>query len=150
MKTQLSLATCLLVLSTTLTAQASKSQSLSTRISLPTGPGSISGLGGEFKPSLASGTASYEIAITAPPSAGGLGPSLALSYDSGGGASDVGLGWALSGLPRIRRRTENGLPTFAPNDPLEVLGLSTASDLLEISPGMFRPQYASRSAKGLS
>ncbi len=124
-------------------AQASKSQSLSTRISLPNGPGSIAGLGGEFKPSMASGTASYEVPIVVPPAAAGFVPSLAMAYDSGGGASDLGLGWNLSGVPRIRRRTENGLPRFDKTDAFEVAGLGIASDLLEISPNIFRPQYES-------
>src|SRR4051794_8437308 len=61
-----------------------------TRISLPKGPGSIHGLGRNFEPSLASGTASYGVNIAMPPGAGGFGPSLSLEYDSGGGVSDLG------------------------------------------------------------
>jgi hypothetical protein len=40
-----------------------------TRISLPKGPGSIEGLGRNFTPSLASGTASYGVDIAVPPGA---------------------------------------------------------------------------------
>ena len=43
-----------------------------TRISLPSGPGSIEGLGRSFAPSLASGTASYGVDIAVPPAAGGV------------------------------------------------------------------------------
>jgi RHS repeat-associated protein len=114
-----------------------------THISLPSGPGSIEGLGRNFAPSLASGTASYGVDIEVPPSAGGFGPHLSLDYDSGGGVSDVGIGWKISGLPSIRRRTENGLPLFVPGDPLEITELGIPCDLLEISSGIYRPEFES-------
>lgn len=114
-----------------------------TRISLPKGPGSIEGLGRNFAPSLASGTASYGVDIAVPPSAGGHAPRLSLDYDSGGGVSDLGMGWKLGGLPAVRRRTDEGVPRFEPNDPLEITGFGPPSDLLEVSPGTFRPQYES-------
>ncbi len=74
-----------------------------THISLPNGPGSIEGLGRNFVPSLASGTAAYGVDIAVPPGAGGFGPKLGLDYDSGTGASELGLGWHIGGVPRIRR-----------------------------------------------
>ena len=114
-----------------------------THISLPSGPGSIEGLGRNFAPSLASGTASYGVDIAVPPSAGGFAPHLSLDYDSGGGVTDVGMGWRLSGIPTLRRRTENGLPQFTDGDPLEIAGMGIPCDLLEISPGTFRPEYES-------
>jgi RHS repeat-associated protein len=128
-----------------------------TRISLPKGPGSIEGLGRSFSPSLSSGTASYGVSIAVPPGVNGFVPDLSLDYDSGGGVSDVGLGWSLSKLPKIRRRTDNGLPKFTDADPFEITGMGIPSDLLEVSPGVFRPQYESgafvrvkRSADGSS
>src|SRR5258708_4993518 len=114
-----------------------------THISLPKGPGSIEGLGRNFVPSLASGTAAYGVDIAVPPSAGGFGPKLSLDYDSGGGASEIGRGWHLGGVPRIRRRTENGLPRFDATDAFELVGLGIPGDLIEMSPGTFRPQEES-------
>ena len=114
-----------------------------THISLPSGPGSIEGLGRSFAPSLASGTASYGVDIAVPPSAGGFEPHLSLDYDSGGGVTDVGTGWRLSGLPTIRRRTENGLPLFNASDAMEIAGEGIPCDLLQVSPGTFRPQWES-------
>jgi hypothetical protein len=114
-----------------------------TRISLPKGPGSIEGLGRNFAPSLASGTASYGVDIAVPPGAGGFVPKISLDYDSGGGVSDLGLGWRMGGLPEIRRRTENGLPRFDASDAFEITGLGIPSDLLEVAPATFRPQYES-------
>ncbi|HEV3193577.1 MAG TPA: SpvB/TcaC N-terminal domain-containing protein, partial [Polyangiaceae bacterium] len=81
-----------------------------THISLPSGPGSIEGLGRNFAPSLASGTASYGVDIAVPPSAGGFAPHVSLDYDSAGGVTEVGMGWRIAGIPSVRRRSENGLP----------------------------------------
>jgi YD repeat-containing protein len=80
-----------------------------------------------------------------PPSAGGFAPHLSLDYDSGGGVSELGMGWHLSGLLRVRRRTENGLPRFDASDAVEVAGLGVACDMLEISAGLFRPEFESGS-----
>jgi len=114
-----------------------------TRISLPKGPGSVEGLGKNFSPSLASGTASYGVDIAVPPAAAGHAPKLSLDYDSGGGISDLGIGWQLGGLPEIRRRTENGLPRFDDSDAFEITGFGAPSDLLEVSSRTYRPQYES-------
>ncbi len=116
-----------------------------TRVSIPSGPGSIEGLGRSFAPSLSSGTASYGVDIAVPPAAGGFSPQLALEYDGGSGVSELGMGWHLGGIPRIRRRTENGLPRFNASDAFEITGLGVVSDLLEITPGIFRPEYESGS-----
>src|SRR5690242_18589366 len=83
-----------------------------TRISLPSGPGSIEGLGKNFVPSLASGTASFGIDIVVPPASGGFAPKLSFAYEGGSGVSELGMGWRFAGTPRIRRRVDNGLPKF--------------------------------------
>lgn len=113
-----------------------------THISLPKGPGSIEGLASQdFVPSLSSGTASFSIPIAVPPGASGFGPSLSLAYDSGGGITEVGMGWRLSGVARIRRRIEEGLPRFDASDTFELLGVGIPSELLEVAPGTFRPEH---------
>ncbi len=55
-----------------------------TNISLPSGPGSIEGLGESFEPQLNSGTFSYRVPLQLPPIRGGA-PALALEYSSGTG-----------------------------------------------------------------
>lgn len=51
------------------------------------------------------GTASYTISLPTPPGRAGLQPSLALSYNSGGGNGPVGLGWSIStGFPHAVTR----------------------------------------------
>ncbi len=114
-----------------------------TKISLPSGPGSIEGLGKNFAASLASGTASYGVDIAVPPAAGGFAPHLSLDYDGGGGVSELGLGWRLGGLLSVRRRVEQGLPHFDASDTFELSGTGVPSDLLEMPDGFFRAQYES-------
>ncbi|MBC8233576.1 hypothetical protein H8E77_28850 [bacterium] len=52
-------------------------------ISLPSGPGSIKGLGEAFQPTLNTGTGKYAIKLQLPPGTGGHAPQLSLSYDGG-------------------------------------------------------------------
>ncbi|HEU4406811.1 MAG TPA: toxin TcdB middle/N-terminal domain-containing protein [Polyangiaceae bacterium] len=113
----------------------------STRLSLPKGPGSIEGLGRSFEPSLASGTASYGLDIAVPPGAGGFGPKLSLAYDGGGGETELGRGWRLAGTPRVRLRTEDGLPRFDGADVWELEGLGPLAPLVPVEGGFYRPLH---------
>ena len=83
-----------------------------TAISLPSGPGSIQGLGESYQPQLNSGSGTYSVPLKLPAGPGGIKPSLTLSYNSGGGSSAVGLGWSISGLFRMCRNTDNGVPYY--------------------------------------
>ncbi|HEX4476885.1 MAG TPA: toxin TcdB middle/N-terminal domain-containing protein [Polyangiaceae bacterium] len=113
-----------------------------TRVSLPKGPGSIEGLASaDVSPSIATGSASYAIGIEVPPGSAGFGPTLSLAYDSGGGVSEIGIGWRIGGVPKLRRRTENGLPRFDDTDAFEIDGVGIPCDLVEISSGIFRPTF---------
>jgi RHS repeat-associated protein len=83
-------------------------------ISLPSGAGSIEGLGESFEPQLNTGSSSYGVAIALPPGRAGLQPKVRLAYNSNLGNSSVGLGWSLE-FPCIKRQTDKGFPgyTFA-------------------------------------
>src|SRR5512138_3516606 len=116
----------------------------SARLSLPKGHGSVEGLGRTFEASPASGTASYGVDIAVPPAIGGFGPALSLVYDGGGGATELGMGWSLGGLPRIRRRTEDGLPRFDATDHFELVGFGSAPELVEVSAGIYRFKHETR------
>ena len=74
-------------------------------VSLPTGPGSIEGLGESFEPTLNTGTAKYSVALTVPPGTAGRAPNLTLNYEGGGGNGPLGFGWSLP-LPYVQA---NGL-----------------------------------------
>ncbi len=81
-------------------------------ISLPSGPGSISGLGESFQPQLNSGSGSYAVPIQLPKGPGGFGPSLSLQYHTGNGNGCVGIGWKLSEPSFVSRNMDNGLPLY--------------------------------------
>ncbi len=108
------------------------------RISLPSGPGSIEGLGSAFEPQLNSGTASYSVSIAAPPGVAGLAPSVAISYNSGGGNSPFGLSWNYEPIS-IRRQVAKGLPTYSDSDTYVFQG----EELVRLSDGSYRVENAS-------
>ena len=105
--------TCELLLGVALAAGAveRKSGVAPNVISLPSGPGSIEGLGDAFEPNLNSGTASYRLAVELPPGRGGFTPELALEYNTGNPNGALGLGWQMN-IPFVQRQTEKGLPHY--------------------------------------
>jgi RHS repeat-associated protein len=80
-------------------------------VSLPSGPGSIDGLGESFQPMLNTGSARYSVPISMPGGVAGNTPSLALSYDSGSGDSAASMGWRY-GPGGISRQTDKGIPRY--------------------------------------
>lgn len=96
---------------------------------MPKGGGAIASIGEKFQVSPATGTGSVSVPIAMSPGRGGFGPSLALSYDSGGGNSPFGLGWSI-GLPSIRRKTERGLPRYRDAIESDTFVLAGAEDLV--------------------
>jgi RHS repeat-associated protein len=85
-------------------------------ISLPSGPGSIEGLGESFEPSLNNGTARYGLSLELPPGTAGHTPTVRFSYDGGQGNGPLGFGWSLP-LAHVQRQTDKGIPRYvdAPN-----------------------------------
>lgn len=108
------------------------------KISLPSGPGSIEGLGDSFEPQLNSGTSSYSVKIAAPPGVAGLQPDVVLRYNSGGGNGHFGIAWS-AGLTCIQRQTEKGLPTYGSNDKFTLGG----EELVPLADGSFRTENES-------
>ena len=105
------------------------------KISLPSGPGSIEGLGDSFEPQLNTGTSSYSVKIAAPPGVAGLQPNVVLRYNSGGGNGPFGIAWS-DGLLSIQRQTEKGLPTYGNADKF-ILG---GEELVPLSDGSYRTE----------
>ncbi len=118
-------------------AQAGESGVSPNVISLPSGPGSVQGLGEEFEPSANSGTASYGVTIEAPDGSGGFKPSVKLAYDGGRGNSAVGFGWSMP-LPRIQLQTDKGLPRYENADAYIYNDATTGEELVPIADGSFR------------
>jgi RHS repeat-associated protein len=132
-------------------AQAPKTGVGPAAISLPKGPGSVSGLGEMFSPDLNTGGMTYRVPLKLPAGVGGLTPDLALSYASGAGNSEVGFGWSL-GLAKIQRRTEKGLPRYDDTD-LYVLSGAANGELVPLADGFYRLQIEGsyvRAVKGLA
>lgn len=73
---------------------------------LPVGDNGVGATGGNHEVSN-DGSANYSIAIPAAGGRGGLTPELALVYNSNGGNTELGVGWEISGLPRIHRCGSN-------------------------------------------
>lgn len=66
---------------------------------------------GSFQANPLLGTANYNIPIETPPGTNGVGPSLALIYDSGGGNGWIGQRWSLTGLGYVERLGPNYSPS---------------------------------------
>ena len=95
-------------------------------LSLPSGGGSVQGIGETFQANAFTGTANFAIPLTLTPGRSGFSPSLALRYSSGTGNGPFGLGWDLD-LRSIARRTEKGLPTY---DETDIFVLSGEEELV--------------------
>lgn len=81
-------------------------------ISLPSGPGSIQGLGESFQPQLNSGSGTFSVPVQLPAGPTGFAPGLSLDYHTGQGNGCVGIGWKLSGPTMISRNMDHGLPFY--------------------------------------
>src|ERR1700722_6203827 len=67
-------------------------------VSLPKGGGALKGIDEKFTVNAVNGTASLQVGLPLTPGRSGFTPALSLSYNSGSGNSEFGLGWSL-GLP---------------------------------------------------
>ena len=103
-------------------------------LSLPKGGGAIRGLGEKFQTNSANGTASLTVPIPLSKSRSGFQPALSLSHSSGSGNGPFGLGCTL-GLPSISRRTDKGVPRYAPfaRREEEVASADAAADIFLLS-----------------
>jgi RHS repeat-associated protein len=115
------------------TARADKSGVRPNVISVPSGPGTISGLGEQFEPTLNTGSATYGVAFQVPPGTAGFAPTLGLRYDSGQGDGIVGMGWSLD-AGAIQRQTDHGVPRYAADHRF----LWNGQELVPIGGGVFR------------
>jgi YD repeat-containing protein len=100
---------------TPFTKAADKSGVSPNAISLPSGPGSIEGLGEAFQPTLNTGTAKYGIDLLLPNGTAGHAPSLSIRYEGGNGNGPLGFGWDLP-IPSIQRQSDKGIPRYVDED----------------------------------
>lgn len=104
-------------------------------ISLPSGPGSIEGLGASFDPLLSTGVGTAAFSVEVPPGTGGLVPEVRFSYNSGNPNGVLGMGWAFSCV-EIRRQTDRGMPTYGPGNADTFL--YNGEEVVPIADGTFR------------
>ena len=133
-------------------AQEDKSGVKPQVISLPSGPGSIEGLGESFEPQLNTGTAAYSVSILVPKGTNNLQPNVTLVYEGGRGNSPFGIGWDMP-IDYIQRQTDKGLPRYVDGpdgidndhddqidefDEQDVLIFSNGEELVPLSGGYYR------------
>ena len=102
---------CLVTVVSSLSLADDKNGVSPNTISLPSGPGSIEGLGESFQPMLNTGTAKYAVGLALPAGAAGHAPQLSLNYESGFGDGPVGIGWKF-GPGSVHRQTDKGIPRY--------------------------------------
>ena len=108
----LGMALCIVVLSSHSYAAESRSGVRPTAISVPTGPGTIRGLGESFQTTTNLGQGTYSIPLMIPRGTAGYAPSISLTYTSGGGVGELGIGWRLTGPTKVQRQARLKVPTF--------------------------------------
>ncbi|WP_165447361.1 toxin TcdB middle/N-terminal domain-containing protein [Rhizobium ruizarguesonis] len=110
-------------------------------LSLPSGPGSIEGLGKSFEPLLNTGGAAFTIPIELPPGPAGWSPRMSLSYNSELGNSSLGQGWTLSVGLSIERQSSKGFPRYRDSDtPTELRDVFVfqGEELVPLTDGTYR------------
>jgi RHS repeat-associated protein len=100
----------------------------------PAAGGAVSGIGADFKTNLNTGTGSYSVPIELPSGYRTQSPQVSLSYSSGAGQTEFGLGWTLPVL-HIRRDTRNGFPHYSDDDRF----LLSGEELARIAGDIYRP-----------
>ncbi|PSK92105.1 SpvB/TcaC N-terminal domain-containing protein [Taibaiella chishuiensis] len=98
-------------------------------IAMPKGGGALKGIDEKFSVNAVNGTAGLEISLPLTPGRSGFTPALGLSYNSGGGNSEFGLGWGMS-LPAIQRKTDKRLPLYNDAAESDTFLLAGAEDLV--------------------
>lgn len=106
-------------------------------VTRPTGDGGLHSLGERFQPDLLRGTGGYEVPLQVPAGPGETRPSLSLRYSTGLGNGSFGMGWELTGLLEVRRRTDLGVPRYGEHDEFQLAG---GEVLVPVGDDRFRPQ----------
>ena len=98
---------------------------------MPQGGGALKGIDEKFEVNAANGTASFSVPLPLTPGRNGFGPTLALSYNSGGGNSAFGLGWDI-GLLSIQRKTDRQIPQYGQGEKEDTFMFSGVEDLVPV------------------
>ena len=99
------------------------------QIALPKGGGAIKSIDEKFQVNAANGTAGFSIPFPFSPSRNSFMPGMALSYNSGSGNGNFGLGWNAD-PPSITRKTDRKLPEYNDAEESDTFIFSGAEDLV--------------------
>ena len=95
----------------------------------------------KFEVNTANGTSSLSLGFPISPGRNGFNPTLGLSYNSGSGNSEFGLGWSI-GMSSISLKTQLGIPKY--QDDEDTYQLTGVEDLVpylnETSPGVWESE----------
>ncbi len=105
-------------------------------LSLPSGGGSLRGLGASFSTDLNTGTGGYGVPLELPAGPNGIKPKVDLTYQAGGGSGPFGMGWTL-GTMTITRLVDAGVPTYGAADRFTLAGVG---ELIPMPDGSWRPE----------
>lgn len=116
------------------------------RVSLPEGPGSLEGIGENVSIDPNMGLMRHRVPVSVPSGFPGVTPDLALSYNSGGASSIVGMGWSLH-VPSIERMTMRGVPEYDEDDRFVADGgnelVRVSEDVSADAPAVYRARFES-------
>ena len=114
---------------------------------LPTGGGAIRGMGEAFSSNPTRGNGALTIPLAVSPGRSGASLGLTLTYDSGAGSSEFGLGFSL-GVPAISRRTSHGVPRYTGEDVYQFGGVGDLVPALRFANGQWEPDEVSDTVNG--
>ena len=98
-------------------------------ITLPKGGGALKNIDEKFNVNAANGTASFSVDLPFSKTRGNFIPAMSLSYNSGSGNSEFGLGWNLN-FSSIQRKTDKKLPVYKDADESDIFMFTGAEDLI--------------------
>lgn len=114
------------------------------RVTLPSAPGSIDGVGENASVEGNQGSMRYRVAIDVPPGFPGVTPQLALSYSSASGAGPLGIGWSMPAFS-IERMTSKGLQKYDVTDRFVAEG---SDELVRVAQAGDEATYRARTEGG--
>lgn len=103
-------------------------------LSLPSGGGAVTGVGGAFATDRQTGSGSVSVPVEVPPGRNDAAPDLSLTYRTGNGNGPFGMGWAL-GTRTVSRKTDDGVPGYGGEDAFLLGG----AELVALDPGESDP-----------
>ncbi len=110
------------------------------RVSLPEGPGSISGAGDNASVNANMGSMSFAVPIEVPQGFPEATPSLDIAYNTMGGNTSLGIGWDVL-IPSIERMTARGLPEYDTADEFALMGGQELIAVSNAEPREYRARF---------